>query len=203
MAQPRSHSLPPGGAKAPVKPDTSADFGLGQPFTEPRRPPGGELLKALTPPEGAPAGAELSTDPLTEDLRAAIWEALRQVGVAPGGDAAAMLAEPTSQDLSAREVADLEFVDTSRIARVNRVLAELRMMELFAAPQRGGNRFEVAKLALGYMRHVDTCERDLMKMGARKDLSDTHLDSALVEMQKETVRFAMKYRKLDGAPDAE
>lgn len=135
---------------------------------------------------------DVEQDEPDKELRAAIWKQIGQLGLAQ------QLApeEPSGGlDLSSREQRELEKLDHTRLARLVYGLSYVRLLELLA---RGNANFtqmlEVAKVAMAYVRHVETNDRDTLRLDAR-NVSDQHLDASIEKMSTEILRVATTYRR--------
>lgn len=126
-------------------------------------------------------------------LREAIWENIRELGIDESG--------LDLTGLNGITPGQLEDSDHARLARLVYGMGYLRMLEFLARkpPSWSGN-MEQAKLAFAYVKHVETNERDVLKLRSRTQ-GDQHLDRALNQMQHEVVRIAMiKERILKRGP---
>jgi hypothetical protein len=142
-----------------------------------------DSLGPLAPPPGMPTPSE---DDLA--LRKAIWKNLRDLNVDDGG--------MDLTGLSDISPAQLEETDHARLARLAYGMGYVRLLEFLARrpPHWAGNT-EQAKLAFAYVKHVETNDRDVLKL-ARRTQNDEHLDRALVQMQREVLRLAVVREKI-------
>lgn len=137
-----------------------------------------ELLSESFALRPAPDGT-LAIDP-DERLRAAIWEQIRALGLTGEG----------AVDLRAQSADEVESLDVTRVARMCYGLGYSRLLEIFAQPPPNyTQKLEVGKLALAFIRHTETNDRDTLKLNAISP-ADRHFDRAIEEMQAEVVRVA-------------
>lgn len=125
-----------------------------------------------------------------EALRQAIWKQIKQMGLAD-----AVQDEHTGgANLAVHKPDDMEELDSSRLARLVYSLSYVRLLELAARPTKNFNQaMEVGKLLMAYVRHVETNDRDVLKLDAR-NVRDKHLDEALAQMTTEVMRIATTYK---------
>lgn len=151
-----------------------------------------QLDKALTPRPAPPDALE----PLSEAdnlLRDAIARQLKGLDAEAGG-----------LDLRDLDFQQVEDSDTSRFARMVYGLGYIRMLEALSLPPATASaRMEQAKLALAYIRHAESNDREIMRLNERST-SATHYDKAVEELRHEVVRIASYRRRVirDDKPQA-
>ena len=154
------------------------------PTAEPPAADPTQLDKALTP-RPAPDDA---LEPLTEAdnlLREAIARQLKELKEEDGG-----------LDLRDLDFQQVEDSDTSRFARMVYGLGYIRMLEALALPPATSSaRMEQAKLALAYIRHAETNDREMLRLN-KKSTSATHYDKAVEELRYEVIRLASYRRRV-------
>jgi hypothetical protein len=116
-------------------------------------------------------------------LREAIWNNIKELGIDESGLDLTVVNGVTP--------GQLEETDHARLARLAYGMGYLRILEFLARkPPNWSGNMEQAKLAFAYVKHVETNERDVLKLN-RRTQGDQHLDRALNQMQHEVVRIAM------------
>lgn len=121
-------------------------------------------------------------------LREALWKNLKELGVEAGGMDLTGLSDVTPEQL--------EETDHARLARLAYGMSYVRVLEFLArrAPSFAGNK-DQANLAFAYLKHVETNDRDILKLNQRTQ-GDQYLDQALTQMQREVVRIALIKERL-------
>jgi len=97
-------------------------------------------------------------------------------------------------DLTKYEPDDIDSMDNSRLARLVYGLSYVRLLELLSRPTRNFSQtMEVGKLGMAFIRHVETNDRDVLKLDARSTY-DRNLDEAIATVSADVMRIAATYK---------
>lgn len=152
-----------------------------------------DLESALGPLAPRDGGQPLGADELA--LREAIWANLRDLNIEDSGLDLTGLSNITP--------GQIEETDHARLARLAYGMGYIRLLEFLARkPPHWAGNMEQAKLAFAYVKHVETNDRDVLRLNQRTQ-GDANLDRALVQMQREVVRIALIKEKITRTKEPE
>lgn len=160
------------------------------PLPPPPPPPVEVLAAALeSRPPDEPTQAILTAleSETGEALARGLMAAMKDLGLAKisAKDGEAF---PVGLDLRDRD--EWLTTEASSLARRTYVASYIRLLEVLAQPAISpSHALEQAKLGLAYIRHAETTDKDMMRLGSREN--DPALDQAITQLEQEITHIAV------------